>query len=453
MLPPDRHHILLQRINLALLMGFLAVALTLIFWSILRTPVTLSREDNPRLVEAELRIQRGQITDRNNLILAQTVGPSDRLDRIYPLPAAGPAVGYYSFRHGTAGVEAGLDGILRGDNDSFWSRFFRQSLHQPQVGQSVQLTLDANWQETAETLLPAQPSALLLLQLDGALADIVALVSHPGYDPNQLDETFESLMVDENAPLLNRVTQGQYQPGLLLQPFLIAAALEQNRLNLSTTLATINEPVSINGGFTQCHTQPPTPATWLHVLQHRCPAPMQTLADQWGESGLDQIFADFAFTRVPSLPLPLDPPTVEPITNPLLAGIGQEELTLSPLQVGLAWAALGGDGHIPTPRLVLTLQDTSGITYPYSVTISAEQTAVSSQTTALIRQSLPQHNNILEYSLLVLSGPANNTHAWYLALTPADSPRYALILVLENSTDISLAEKIGRGLLTAVDTS
>ena len=107
----------LHKMQRAILLGFLAIALSLVFWAVVRSEAILARDDNPRLVEAELRIQRGRILDRNGTVLAETIGEPDALIRSYPFPTIGPAVGYYSFRHGTAGIEAGFEAVLRGEDD------------------------------------------------------------------------------------------------------------------------------------------------------------------------------------------------------------------------------------------------------------------------------------------------------------------------------------------------
>ncbi len=64
----------LRRINTVylLLIGVLSAAL--IYWTVLRAPGLLARDDNPRLVEAELRVARGRILDRGEVVLARTVG-------------------------------------------------------------------------------------------------------------------------------------------------------------------------------------------------------------------------------------------------------------------------------------------------------------------------------------------------------------------------------------------
>lgn len=435
----------LHKMQRAILIGFLTVAVSLIFWSVFRSNLILARDDNPRLVEAELRIQRGVILDRNGVVLAQTVGEPDALTRHYPFPTIGPAVGYYSFRHGTAGIEAGFDAVLRGESDEFTAVFSQQLLHSPQIGQDVQLTLDAHLQATANALFGDQPGALLLLEIE--TGNILAMVSHPNYDPNQLDSLFDDLVEDEAAPLLNRAVQGQYQPGLLLQPFILAAALEANQIQMSDVVQNANRPVPVNGDLIRCQTTPPDVSTWADVLRHRCPGPMQDLADQLGIGGLDAAFTRFGLTRQPELPLNTETAVLEPLSDPLLAGIGQDNLTVSPLQVALALAALGNDGRLPAPRLVTAVEDENGVMQSQPAAPAADN-AVSRQAAQAIRQLLNEDSS-LSFSVSALAGP-DSSNGWYLALIPADAPQYALVVVVEDSVGLEVVAEIGAGVETAV---
>ena len=458
----DRAQHKIQRLNQVIVAGFLAVALTLVFWSIVRAPFILAREDNPRLVEAELRIQRGRILDRNGVVLAETVGPPDALTRVYPIPAIGPAVGYYSFRHGTAGVEEGFDTILRGDSDGFWLDFIRRSLHQTQVGQDIKLTLDAGLQQRADALLGNQAGAVILLALPESTgqpgARILALASHPDYDSNRLDERFDELAAAESAPLLNRVTQGQYQPGLILQPFIVAAALDQELIHLGETIEEANRPVIVNNIVTRCSDKPPDIATWADVLAYRCPGPMIDLANQLGVGGLDRVFTDFGLRSQPRLALNTATPVIEPIGDPLLAGIGQENLTVTPLQVSLAWAALATDGRLHTPHLVTAIDgiDIERVALNLNDNQANQDNAeeapdilVSPSIAQSLRQALPRHENFTEYTVRVLSGPEESMNGWYLGMIPVSSPRYVVVVVVENITDFTAAEQVGRELLAA----
>ncbi|MCB8981764.1 MAG: hypothetical protein H6657_30525 [Ardenticatenaceae bacterium] len=439
---PQSH---LRQMQRAILLSFLAVAVSLVFWSVVRSSAILTRDDNPRLVEAELRIQRGQILDRNGTVLAHTVGEPDALARTYPFATIGPAVGYYSFRHGTAGIEAGYDEVLRGDETTFTAVLDQQLLHEPQIGRDVQLTLDAELQTTAEALFGNEQGALVLL--DVTTGDILAMVSHPGYNPNRLDENFDELVEDETAPLLNRAVQGQYQPGLVLQPFILAAALDADRIQLDGAVLNANRPVPVDGEVKRCQSDPPDDATWADVLRYRCPGPMQDLADRLGLAALDDIFLRFGFTTPPDLPLNTEVPEQEPLADPLQAGIGQDNLTVSPLQVALALAALANDGRLPTPRLVTAVQAEDGTMQAQSTTPSAGDT-VTSQAAREIRQLLSDDGTV-HFAVSALSGPESR-NGWYLALTPTETLQYAIVVVVENSEDLDVVTAIGQGLETAV---
>jgi peptidoglycan glycosyltransferase len=177
---------------------------------------------------------------------------------------------------------------------------------------------------------------------------------------------------------------------------------------------------------------------------------MMDLAERLGSSGLNEIFTQFGLTAPPDLPLNTETPASEPINDPLLASIGQENLTITPLQLSLAWAALATDGHIPTPRLVTAVEDETGNWQPAISRQTEPSVAVSAQTAEAIRQVLPEYENILEHNVLVLSGPENSTNSWYMGMAPATLPRYLVVVVVEGSNDILAAQRVGRALLTAV---
>jgi len=445
---PDRDRI--RSLSKILVVAFMVVAVALLFWGIVRASDILARNDNPRLVESEQRIQRGKIVDRNKVILAQNIGTPDSQERFYPVPDVGPAVGYYSLTHGTAGAEAGFDPILRGENNIPQAGLWQQILHLPQVGLDVQLALDVNLQESANSLLEENDGAVLLLEMPHDEPDrawIRVLSSYPGYDPNRLDDQFEELGANEHAPLLNRVTQGQYQPGLLLQPLIVAYALEQGLIQLNDPVGDPGSPVAVNGLITQCASQPPDSATWADVLYHRCPAPMQALADQLGAGGLDATFASFGLDRDPILEIDTTSTPAEPLADPLLAGIGQDNLSVTPLKLGLAMAALAGDGTLPQPQLAMATMDNEG-NWQARILQTEITLGTSSDAAQAIRQALPQRDGIREFSPLVISGPEGSTNAWYVGLAVSETADYVVIVVLEESDEESTAAEIGRGVIS-----
>lgn len=445
----------LQALGRAILIGFLLVILTLLLWSVLQAPTMRAREDNPRRVETALRVQRGAILDREGRVLARTAGSGNDLRRVYPLPAIGPAVGYYNFRFGTAGVEEGYDAVLRGANAATLDQARRDLLNRPQEGRSIQLTLSARWQLAASALMGEEKGALVLIRLpaeEGGMAQILAMVSQPGYDPNQLEAQFETLTADNDAPLLNRATQGQYQPGLTLQPFLLAGAVERGLIRWTNPVTNPNRSVPVNGTVVRCTNAPPEEATWADILTGRCPGPMLDVGRTAGGETLTAMMADFGLTQAPALPLPVAPAVSPPITDSAQAAIGQETLTITPLQLGLALAALGNDGETPPPQLVWRVQGWDGAWHPVTPAAGdgADRTAVSPATAQLIRRALPQVAGVREHVAAALSGPDASTNVWYLGLAPADAPRYAVVALVEDTMETAVVAAIGRRLLQSV---
>ncbi len=193
--------------------ALVAAALAAGWWGYQRGPALLTRTDNPRRAIADLSVPRGAILDRYDTPLVETGGQPGNYSRTILAPELGPLLGYNHAVYGQAGLEASLDSYLRGlqgiDALTLWQHHLLYG--QPPPGLDVRLTIDLNLQTAAEKLMGAHMGALLLLNAENG--EILALVSHPTYDPNLLAESWETLIKDPNSPLLNRAMQGQYPTG------------------------------------------------------------------------------------------------------------------------------------------------------------------------------------------------------------------------------------------------
>jgi peptidoglycan glycosyltransferase len=143
-----------RTINLILIL-FALVTVWLGYWGVARAPELLAREDNPRQVVAEQRVRRGQILDRHGTPLAWSEADVEGyVERYYTGDWLAHVVGYYSLRYGVGGIEATFDEQLRGEVDrTAWETWRDELLHRPQIGQDVQLTLDADLQRAASETL------------------------------------------------------------------------------------------------------------------------------------------------------------------------------------------------------------------------------------------------------------------------------------------------------------
>lgn len=166
---------------------------------------------NPRLSALEKNIHRGEIRDRDGEVLARTVENGDRLIREYPKGRDfAHVVGYV--QKGKTGVEAYGNFILLEVSDRFIQRVNQVFTGDKLKGNNIILTLDADIQHKARELLKGRKGAIVVME--PSTGKILAMVSYPDFNPNEIDENWAKLNQDEeNSPLLNRASQGLYPPG------------------------------------------------------------------------------------------------------------------------------------------------------------------------------------------------------------------------------------------------
>jgi peptidoglycan glycosyltransferase len=178
---------------------------------------------------------------------------------------------------------------------------------------------------------------------------------------------------------------------------------------------------------------------------------MTVLGEELGLEGIKNALEMFYLTEAPVAELPVAPggPDDFSAADPRFSAIGQGTYSVSPLQLGLAWASLASQGEIKDVRLVESVQEVDGNWRVMDQTSYGKQ-IISPESANIVREMLPVHRGITEHSVLVSSGPESGTAAWYLALAPASDPLYAVVVVLEDNDDLSDAEQIGRSLIRNV---
>jgi len=196
-----------------LLVGLGALALVSGWWAYLRGPDLLTRNDNARRFIAERYVRRGALLDRGNTPLAATSGEPGEYARSVLHPPLSPVTGYSNPIYGQVGLEAGLNDYLSGlrGNPGLTIWWHHLLYGQPPPGLDVRLSLDLNIQRLADEILGKQVGAVVLLNAQSG--EILAMASHPSFDANKIEETWDDLVGDRRAPLLNRATQGLYPVG------------------------------------------------------------------------------------------------------------------------------------------------------------------------------------------------------------------------------------------------
>jgi len=438
----------LLRVALALGLAFGFLVLICGYWSVARAGWLVAREDNPRRVEYEQRIVRGRILDREGRLLAGVeVGRTGVVTRTYPLPEAAPVVGYASLRHGTGGIEAAFDDTLRGEaSRSAWERAWADLLHRPPLGGDVQLALDADLQRRAMEVLEEQSGAAVLL--DAESGEVLAMASAPSFDPGRLEEEWDRLREDPAAPLVNRATQGLYQPGAALETVVLAQAMAEGLIALDDPAPVLTATVQAGGVALGCLAEPPALGTMAAAYRAACPGPFGALGERLGGEGLAAAAARWGLLEPPPLEIPTEAGTWSP-RDPVLEAVGQGGLTVSPLQMARVVATLANDGRMPVPHLVLQVADPRGEWRALGPPGEVQPVLSPEVARTLLRGWTLYGRSVAGHLGTAVAGQDRPPHAWFLGVAPADAPRYAVAVLLEHPADPQWAVEVGRRILEA----
>ncbi|MFO7624636.1 MAG: FtsW/RodA/SpoVE family cell cycle protein [Anaerolineales bacterium] len=438
-----------------LLIGLLAAGLGTGWWACYRAPDLLSRTDNARLTIADRYVPRGLILAQDNTPLAQNQGLPGSLTRQYPYPDLSPLVGYTHIVYGRSGLENSLDPYLRGlqgypSLDIWWNHLL---YGQPPPGLSVRLTVNIELQNAADDLLRGHRGALVILNPRNG--DILAMASQPSFDSNRLDETWSELIQDPAAPLLNRATQGQYQPGTALGALLLAAFHEQGA-SLPPVPTSLSFPLEVGDTslILNCALEP-VERTWPGVIAAGCPGPMAALGDQIranspvGTEPLLDLFQWMGFYSTPAINLPAagstGPDSLADVQQ--YSAVGQSELRISPLQMALAAASLSNNGVRPAPRLVQAIQ-TDDASWVNQSTLADASPVFSSEAANAVALALRVNDLSVWQSVGRAQNAPGQAITWYLAGVLPDwaGPPAVLALLLEEDNP-DRAIQIGQQIL------
>ncbi|OBI46375.1 penicillin-binding protein [Mycobacterium kyorinense] len=446
---------------------------------------------NQRVLLDEYSRQRGQITAGGQL-LAYSVATDNRFRflRVYPDPAVyAPVTGFYSLRYSSTGLERAEDPLLNGSDQRLFGRrladFFTG--RDPRGG-NVDTTINPRVQQAAWDAMQqgcSGPCKGAVVALEPSTGKILALVSSPSYDPNLLAshnaeeqlQAWQRLRDNPDSPLTNRAIAETYPPGSTFKVITTAAALqagttEDDQLTAAAKIPLPDSTATLeNYGGAPCGDEPTV--SLREAFARSCNTAFVQLGMLTGADTLRSTAQSFGLDTVPDpIPLQVAQSTLGPIPDTAALGmssIGQKDVALTPLENALVAATIANAGVTMAPYLVDSLKgpDLANI----SSTVPREQRrAVSPQVAAKLTELMvgaekftQQKGAIPGVQIASKTGTAEhgtdprNTppHAWYIAFAPAQAPKVAVAVLVEDSADRlsatggALAAPIGRAVIEA----
>lgn len=342
----------------------------------------------------------------------------------------------------------------------------------PQPGQDLTLTIDIDLQRSAIEILGEQAGAIVLLDID--TGETLALVSHPGFDPNAFvhgiaQEDYDALLANPRRPLFNRFLFGGYEPGSTIKPFLALAGLEYGLITPDTRVFS-SGAYRLPGHEREYRDWRREGHGWVDLelaLAESVNVYFYELAVELGIDRISRELALFGFGRETGLDLPGEGQGVLPTRSwkranfgqpwypgeTVITGIGQGFTVVTPLQLAHATAALAGRGQTATPSLVGPGERVRMVVHQDWVWEAVFQgmAAVMHGPTGTARGL----NDLLETRIAGKTGTAQvfgrpadiedddqreqdelpvhlRNHALFVGFAPLDAPRIALSVVVEH---------------------
>lgn len=410
------------------------------FWF---SPSLVNRPENPRWIIDDRFVQRGDIVDRDNQLIITNTGQIGTFNRMsYHVPLY-PVIGYTNPVFGQTGIEASMFAFLRGKTGyPFSMNYWHQLLYnQPPDGLDVRLTIDLDLQRTADELLEGHPGAVVIM--NASTGEINAMASHPYFDAAELQANWELLLLDENAPLVNRATQGLYPPGATLFPFVLASYPGTSPPSQQDLETRFQDRIT----DLDCALIPEEPLTWQALVANGCQQAQISVAGEIGIDILTDLYTDLGFFSTPRLHLTVAEATQPDLSDPRAFFRGEGSFSLSPLQMAMAASAITNQGVLPGPRIVNAYQNPveGWITLPK---LQPNQEAIAPDSAQQVNELLRIPN--YPYWQVISNVVTENQQpiTWYVAGTSTDwqGQPITVVVVMELDSPV-LAETIGRSLI------
>ena len=481
----------LRRISLMVMSLIVLLLVNATVTQVFRADALRSDPRNQRVLLDEYSRQRGQITASGQL-LAYSVSTNARYRflRVYPDAfASAPVTGFYSLRFSSTGLERAEDPVLNGSDERlFGKRLADFFTGRDPRGGNVDTTIVPRVQQAAWEAMQQGcngPCKGAVVALEPSTGKILAMVSAPSYDPNLLathdveEQTaaWQQLRDNPDNPLVNRAISETYPPGSTFKVITTAAALQNGatpdtELTAAPRIPLPNSSVTLeNFGGSACGGGPTAPLR--EAFARSCNTAFVELGTDTGTEALKHTASAFGLDTPPApIPLQVAESTVGPIGDAAALGmssIGQRDVALTPLQNAMVAATVANEGATMRPYLVDSLRgpDLANITTTEPVEERRAVTpAVAATLTDLMvgaEQQTQQKGAIAGVQIASKTGTAEhgtdprNTppHAWYIAFAPAQAPKVAVAVLVENggnrlsATGGQVAAPIGRATIAA----
>lgn len=394
---------------------------------------------------------RGSIYSSDGEKLAYTVTLEDGTEkRKYPFgDIFSHVVGYVDY--GKSGIEAYANYDLSRSSMSLNNKVANSMADVKHPGDDVYTTFDSKLQKVADKAMGVYDGAIIVTEVK--TGRILAMVSKPGFDPNNIKTLFKELSDDEESSvLLNRATQGLYPPGSIFKIVTTLEYLRENDNDLSKYHYTCNGTFSSGRTTVSCfnHT--------VHGYQSYENSVTNSCNSSFANIGIGLNLDSFAntldkllFNEELPIALPSSVSSYDLVGDGtedaiIQSSFGQGKTIVTPLLMNMITCAIANDGQVMEPKVIDAVKAADG-TIVKSYNASAYKRLMKSTESQILKDLMVQvvkvgtasKLNNLSYSVAGKTGSAEYdsskvfSHSWFTGFAPAENPEIAVTIIMEQA--------------------
>lgn len=316
-------------------------------------------------------------------------------------------------------------------------------------GNSIVTTLDIDLQAAVNTALGNYSGSVVIMEPD--TGDILAMVSKPGYDPNEIFEIWNDIKADDSGVLVNRATQGLYPPGSVFKLFTLGEYIDSHKKSYTDYSFECDGTVEFKDFTISCSNKKAHGRlTLMSAFSESCNCAFINMGTMIDADKLNE----YCQSKLFNSELPIDIPyksssiTLSNSDSEFIkyqTVIGQGETLVTPMHMCMVMSSIANDGVLMKPRFVSAIIDINGNTVENFASSEYEQLYTRDEVTVLKEYLREVVNSGTAYRLnrddmdvygktgTAQTGETGKANSWFVgAVTTETGKNYAIAVVLEN---------------------
>lgn len=440
----------IKQVMVIFLVVFVILISYLSYFTLFKGPEIVTRPDNRRMWDIRNKVVRGTIYDRNGKELSVSEKVKDnQYKRVYKGGAATAHVlGYYDPQYGITGLENLYDSYLSSNISASLLAWVGNGFKAVnKKGSDIYTSLDYGLQKTAYDALGSSIGAVVVLKVD--TGEILALVSKPSFDPNNLSKNWKSLTGNKKIPLLNRAVSGLYPPGSTFKVITGISALD-NIPGIKEETFDDKGKMDLGGGYTLSNDK--GKAMGKINFEQAMIKSSNVFFGNLGmrlENELYKTAQKFGFNKnVPGDGIIIDKsrfPSYKSNEKGNLAqsGIGQAEILATPVQMALVAQTIANKGVMLEPTLINKIKDYNGSVIREVNTLQVEKVTtpeyadeIARYMSEVVAKGTGTRAKVSGIQVCGKTGTAQHIesktpHSWFIGFAPYKNPQIAIAVIVE----------------------